>query len=67
MGEWEGAKDKGHLAEDKGIRTKVLSRNFRVGPAFEPGSGLSLSKCFGPISGLHMQVSTIRSNDFFLS
>jgi len=40
------------------------SRAFQVGP----GSGLSLSKCFGPLSGLYTQVwYTIRSNDFFLS
>ena len=33
-----------------------------------PGSGSSLSNCFGPISGLHTQVCyTIRSNNFFLS
>jgi len=31
-----------------------------------PGSGLSLSKCFRAISGLHAQVSyTIRSTIFF--
>jgi len=36
--------------------------DFRVGS----GSGLSLSKCFWPISGLHTQVCyTIQSNDFF--
>ena len=38
------------------------------GPGFRPGSSLSLSECFGPISGLHTQgFYTIRSNDFFLS
>ena len=31
-------------------------RAVRVGPGFGPGSGLSLSTCFGPISGLHTQV-----------
>jgi len=28
----------------------------RVGPGFRPTLGLSLSKCFGPISVLHTQV-----------
>jgi len=42
------------------------SRDFRIGP----GSGLSLSKYFGLISGLHKKLFySIRStgNDFFLS
>jgi len=31
-----------------------------------PNAGLSLSKCFGPISVLHAQVDdTIQSNDLF--
>ena len=42
---------------------RVMSgRAFRVGP----GSGLSLSKYFGPISGLHTKLFyNIKSNDFF--
>jgi len=33
-----------------------------------PGSGLSFSKCFGPILGLHTKpFHNIQSNDFFLS
>jgi len=35
---------------------------------FGLGSGLSLSKCFWPISGLHTKLFyNIMSNDFFLS
>jgi len=44
---------------------RVMSaRAFRVGP----GSGLSLSKYFGPISGLHTKLFyNMKSYDFFLS
>ena len=39
---------------------------FRAG--FGPGSGLSLSKCFGPISGLHAKTFyDIQSKDVFIS
>ena len=62
---------KSWMVTDQQMRTKwswnqscKSGRAFRIGP----GSGLSSSKCFGPISRLHTQVSyTIRSNDFFLS
>ena len=47
-----------------------LVRAFRAGfrAGFAPGLGLSLSKCFGPISGLHTKLFyNIKSNDVFLS
>ena len=45
---------------------KHLSVVSRVGFWVGPGSGLSLSKCFGPISGLHIKLfHDIQSNDFF--
>ena len=41
---------------------------FQVRLGFGPGSGLSLSKSFGPISGLHTKLFyNIQSNDFFRS
>ena len=44
------------------LRSFKSDRALRVGP----GSGLSLSKCFGPISGLHTKLFyNIQSNDFF--
>ena len=46
------------------VQSHKSGQAFRVGP----GSGLSLSKYFGPISGLHTQLFyNIKSNDFFLS
>ena len=40
---------------------------FRVGPVFGPGSGLRLSKCFGPILSLYTnRFNNIRKNDFIL-
>ena len=41
-------------------------RAFRVGLGFGPGSGSSVSKCFGPILGLHTKLFyNIQSKDFF--
>jgi len=46
------------------VQSCKSGRTFRIGP----GSGLSLSKYFGLISGLHTKrFCSIRSNDFFLS
>jgi len=43
-----------------------LPQSFRAELCVGPGSGLSLSKCLGPISGLHTQAFyTIQSNNFF--
>jgi len=44
------------------VQSYKSGRAYRVGP----GSGLSLSKYFGPISGLHTKrFYHIKSNDFF--
>jgi len=54
------------LCGDTSEQSCKSGRTIRVGPGFGPGSGLSLSKCFGMISGLHTQVFyNTRSNDFF--
>ena len=46
---------------------RVVSRPGLFGPRFGLGSGLSLLKCFRPISGLHTKpFYNIQSNDFFL-
>jgi len=46
------------------VQSYKSGRAFRVGP----GSGLSLSKYFESIFGLHTQLfNNIKSNDFFLS
>jgi len=46
------------------VQSHKSGRAFRVGP----GSGLSLSKYFVPISGLHAKLFyNIMSNDVFLS
>ena len=50
------------------IRFSVWHRVVSRAGLFGSGSGLSLSKCFGPISGLHTELFyNIQSNDFFLS
>jgi len=47
---------------DPCVRHRVVSRARLF------GSGLSLSKCFDPISGLHTKLfNNIQSNDFFVS
>jgi len=51
------------LPYDKLYQTCKSGRAFRVGP----GSGLSLSKCFGPISGTHTQVFIPFEVTIFLS
>jgi len=47
-----------------------MVQSYKSGRAFRfgPGLGLSLSKYFGPISGLHTKLfDNIKSNDVFLS
>jgi len=51
-----------------GVSPTVVSLTFICRAGLGPGSGLSLSKYFVPISGLHIKLfNNSQSNDIFLS
>jgi len=70
-GQWRtGHCDVRYFVDHKsyGVSPTVLSLTFFCRAGLGPGSGLSLSKYFMPISGLHIKLfNNIQSNDFFLS